>query len=188
MLGQSSRVALITSVILEKLFGINITMDSSEIIRFTPIASKTPLIYRNNNKFSIARSLTEMEAFILCHSDLEAEEEIQNEIKSLQQGKVTNQTFVEIVSQNISNIINFAKHFVEDIPIEDILKYKKEDFENYHDIFKIGRLSTEMENNINLINTLMPYYKQGDFKKIHNHVKQIIDNYYIKDTCKAGTI
>lgn len=43
-LGQSSKVVFIAMAIMEKLFGVYFTSDSSELIRFAPIAQKLPLI------------------------------------------------------------------------------------------------------------------------------------------------
>lgn len=43
-LGQSSKVVFIAMALIEKLYGIYLTSDSSELIRFAPIAAKLPLI------------------------------------------------------------------------------------------------------------------------------------------------
>lgn len=43
-LGQSSKVVFIAMALIEKLYGIYLTSDSSELIRFAPIAQKLPLI------------------------------------------------------------------------------------------------------------------------------------------------
>ena len=43
-LGQSSKIVFIAMALLEKLYGIYFTSDSSELIRFAPIAQKLPLI------------------------------------------------------------------------------------------------------------------------------------------------
>jgi uncharacterized protein YozE (UPF0346 family) len=45
-LGQSSKVVFIAMALLEKLYGIYFTSDSSELIRFAPIAQKLPLIQK----------------------------------------------------------------------------------------------------------------------------------------------
>jgi len=187
MLGQSSRVALITGVILEKLLGIEITMDSSEVIRFSPIEAKVPMVHKDE-EFHVINNLEEMEDMIAAHSDPEAEYEIENMKKELQSGRVSNQTFVELICQNISNIISFGNHLVEEYQPEEILKWKREDFENFHDIFKIGRLSTEMENNMRLAKLLKRYYDNNDFNGIHSHVLKLIGNYYSDSPSKTGEI
>ena len=43
-LGQSSKVVFIAMALIEKVYGIYLTSDSSELIRFAPIAQKLPLI------------------------------------------------------------------------------------------------------------------------------------------------
>lgn len=45
-LGQSSKVVFIAMALLEKMYGIYFTSDSSELIRFAPIAQKLPLIQK----------------------------------------------------------------------------------------------------------------------------------------------
>ena len=45
-LGQSSKVVFIAMALLEKLYGIYFTSDSSELIRFAPITQKLPLIQK----------------------------------------------------------------------------------------------------------------------------------------------
>ncbi len=187
MLGQSSRVALITGVILEKLLGIEITMDSSEVIRFSPIVAKVPLIHKTQ-EFTIVKNLEQMESMIEAHSDPEAEQEVEEMKEQLRNGKVSNQTFVELICQNISNLIEFGNTLVDVIPIETILQWDAVDFENYHDVFKIGRLSTEMANNMRLIRILKPYLDNNDFDGIHSHVLKIINNYYTEKPSKTGEL
>jgi len=188
MLGQSSRVALITGVILEKLTGINITMDSSEIIRFSPINAKVPLIHKNQSDYCIVNNLKEMEDMVCAHSDPVAHKEIESMKKDLQQGKVSNQTFVELICQNIFNLIAFSEQMLIEIPVQDLITWDRSKFEDYHDIFKIGRLSTEMENNMRLIRILQPYYENDNFDGIHKHVKKIIDSYYSDTPSKTGEL
>ena len=187
MLGQSSRVAIITGSILEKLFNTKITMDSSEIIRFSPISYKVPMIHKDQN-FNIVRNLEEMTDMIDCHSDIEAIAEIESMKDQLQLGKVTNQTFVELISQNIANLIKFSDHFLEDVDVNEIINWDEDKFKEYHAIFNIGRLATEMANNMRLIRDLMPYYINKDFDGIHKHVKHIVGNYYNDTKDKTGNI
>lgn len=187
MLGQSSRVAIITGIILEKLLGVKMTMDSSEIIRFRPIAAKTPMVSKKG-EFDIISNLEEMQSMIDCHSDPEAIEEIEQVKTDLLEGKITNQTFVELISQNLKNLIDFGEHLVQDIDINEIINWTKEDFENYHKVFRIGRLASEMANNMRLIRILKKYYDNDDFEGIHSHTKKIIANYYSDSPSKTGDV
>lgn len=178
MLGQSSRVAIITGSILEKLFKIDITMDSSEIIRFSPISGKVPAIHNCENDFKVLRNLDDLCTLMDYHSD-ECELLKIDAIKAeLANGNVSNQTFIEIISMNIENTIAFADYFLKEKNVDDILNYKKEDFEKFHEVFKIGRLSQEMENNMFLIKQLLPYYEENRFDELHTIVINIINNYY----------
>jgi len=187
MLGQSSRVAIITGIILEELFQTKITMDSSEIIRFSPIAFKTPMIHKDES-FNIVNNLDDMTAMIDCHSDPEAIEEIQNMKVDLIDGKVTNQTFVELISQNIDNLMNFGNHLIASVPVQEIITWDAEQFKEFHPVFNIGRLATEMANNMRLIRDLLPYYENGDFEGIHSHVKKIVGTYYDESKNKTGVL
>jgi hypothetical protein len=77
---------------------------------------------------------------------------------------------------------------LDEIPIEEIVSWDAIDFENYHDIFKIGRLSTEMANNMRLIRLLKPFYDNNDFEGIHQYVLKIIQNYYNNTNSKTGEV
>lgn len=189
MLGQSSRIALITGNILEKLTGIQITMDSSEIVRFRPISTSIPVVHHDTNKkFNVIKDLDAMTDMMQYHSDPEAHKEMQDIIDNLKVGKVSNGTFVEVICQNINNIINFSDKLLTDNSVQDVIKWDSSKFEEYHDVLKIGRLSTELANNMKLINTLMPYYESGDFEGIHKHVKSIIETYYDGSKNRTGVI
>lgn len=187
MLGQSSRVAIITGVILEKLFEVNITMDSSEIIRFSPIAAKVPMVHKTQD-YNIVTNLEEMQAMVDVHSDPLAHAELEGMKKDILDGRVTNQTFVELICQNLNNLITFGTELVNDVSVHDIINWTKEDFENYHPVFNIGRLASEMANNMRLIRILKPYYESGDFEGIHDHTKKIIANYYSDNPSKTGEV
>jgi len=189
MLGQSSRIALITGNILEKLTGINITMDSSEIVRFRPIATSIPMFHQDNeDNFKLVKDMEAMQDMLQYHSDPEAHKEMENVRKDLLNGKVSNGTFVELICQNINNLIKFSDHALENHTAEEIIEWKPKNFEEFHDVLKVGRLSTELSNNMNLIRTLWPYYKAGDFEGIHKHVIKIIESYYDGSKNKTGEI
>jgi hypothetical protein len=181
MLGQSSRIALITGAILEKLFNIEITMDSSEIIRFTPIAAKVPFIHQSpkDNEYQVITNLNDMVQMIEEHS-ADFDKETMSRMKlELLDGKVSNQTFVELVSQNLTNTISFAHYLTEQYDVNDIVKWDEVKFREVHPIFKIGRLAKEMAHNMRHINELLPLYKNGDFQETHKNIQRIIDNYYV---------
>lgn len=190
MLGQSSRVALITGTILERLTGINITMDSSEIVRFRPIETSIPMFHKTSDteEFKLVKNLEEMSDMLQYHSDPEAHAEIEKVREGLLKGEVSNGTFVELICQNINNLISFSEHIVGENNIRDIINWDRNDFEKFHEVLAVGRLSTELENNMKLIRILLPYYEAGDFEGIHKYVEKIIGNYYNGSKNKTGVI
>ena len=189
MLGQSSRIALITGNIIEKLTGIPITMDSSEIVRFRPITASIPVVHKcPESKYSLVRDLDAMTEMMQYHSDPEAHLEMEEIITGLRKGKVSNGTFVEVICQNISNVIDFSDMLLNENKASDVMNWTSDDFENYHEVLKVGRLSTELANNMKLLKTLMPYYEAGDFEGIHKHVKQIIETYYDGSKNRTGVL
>jgi len=185
MLGQSSRVALITGTILEKLTSIDITMDSSEVVRFRPISASIPMVHKTTN-FSLVTNLTEMTSMIDSHSELKTEDEIIKLKNDLSNGLVSNTTFVELICQNINNVISLADFLLETVDVNTIIQWNKEDFESFHDVFKVGRLSTELENNMRLIRRLLPHYENNEFDKTHTIVENIIGSYYDGSKNKKG--
>ncbi len=190
MLGQSSRVAIISATILEKALDINITMDSSEIIRFSPIIAKVPMVYKvpDLGTFKVIGNLSEMEIVLDNYSDPKTLEEIEIMKVKLKDGKVSNQTFVELICQNLSSLIAFANQLVSEIPLEEIINWEAQDFEKYHDVFKIGRLSKEVANNVALIKRLKPYYDDNNFAGIHDYMIKLLEDYYSGNHTKSGLI
>jgi len=187
MLGQSSRLAIITGIILEKLFDVEITMDSSEIIRFRPIAAKVPMVVKGQD-YKVVKNLDDMQSMIDVHSDPKAHEELEEMKKEILDGKVTNQTFVELISQNLDNLITFGNQLVQDVPIDDIINWNQADFEDYHEVFRMGRLASEMANNMRLIRTTKKFYDSNNFDGMHNYTKKLIANYYSDNHIKTGEI
>jgi len=188
MLGQSSRVAMITGAILEKLFNIKVTMDSSEIVRFNPIGSKVPMLHKLENNFNVITNLTEMTEMLKYHYDYQETEELEAKCALLEKGEVSNETYNMLLCQNLKNLVDFANHFMDDKPPVEILNWTKEDFQEYHDIFKIGRLSSEVYNNLALLRKLLPFYENNDFAGIHSYVKSIIESYYDGSKNRTGII
>ena len=193
MLGQSSRLAILTSVIIERVIGISITMDSSEILRFSPIEAKLPLIYKNptNNEFELARDKDHLAHMLennvaLKHIDYNIEETLET-LRTT--GKVNNSDFVEIICQGIASTLEFANKFADDfkealieqdgiIPMFDLTI---EDLKQYHPIFNHGRLAQELINNFRYAKEGYKYHRDGSpeaFEEYHKEVYTIIESYY----------
>lgn len=187
MLGQSSRIAILTAIAMEKFLaskGINleITMDSSEILRFSPIEQKLPLIFKNNNNFQMARSKDDLKIMIENNVHLKNENyDLEKALELIEEGKVENSDFVEIICQGIDSTMEFAEWFFtkyyEELISGDMFNWSVEDFKEKHPIFNQGRLAQELINNLKFIQ--IGYSKIDDFKDIHNYTKSIIQNYYV---------
>lgn len=188
MLGQSSRLAIITAVILEELTGVSITMDSSEVLRFSPIEAKLPLIYKNGDNFEMARDTDHLAIMLKnnsCHKDdnYSLDEALEYLKKS---GKVSNPDFVGTVCQGIESTLDFANMIKEDLKdkINDrtLLNWNVDDFQQYHSIFKQGRLAQELVNNLQHAKTGILFLdkeaSENNFEDYHKITKDIIEDYY----------
>jgi len=67
-LGQSSRVSFIAMGLFERLYNINMTSDSSALVRFAPIEQKLPLMHKHNEEFEVIRKLEELPEMLNNHS------------------------------------------------------------------------------------------------------------------------
>jgi len=98
MLGQSSKLAIFTSIILEKIFkekfnlDIEITMDSSELMRFTKIDQKLPLLTKVNKDYILINETNQIPNVIQKMNLTEKEKEL------AKIGKIDNELFIELVS------------------------------------------------------------------------------------------
>ena len=178
LLGQSSKLAILTAVYLENLIEkkynkkINITMDSSELMRFTRIEQKLPLILKVNNEYKFISNLDELSKFsdelVFC-TDQERE--------NIKKGKVTNEIFVDFLSQNIANIINLAHELFDNLSLEELENYQNlnlDKIKNQSFIFEKGRLAQEFKNNLALIKD---FSNLEDINKIKNKCIQILKTY-----------
>jgi len=184
MLGQSSRLAIITAVILEKILNIEITMDSSEILRFSPIEAKLPLIHRNENKeFEMARDNDHLATMLKNNVSLKPNDyDIDAALEMLKNtGKVSNPDFVEVVCQGVESTLAFANKFRDDnldkVNDLSILDWEIDDLYQYHPIFKQGRLAQELINNFRLAKKGLEMFNNS-FEEHHKEVKTLIENYY----------
>jgi len=123
------------------------------------------------------------------YSEMLTPDEAESIKEDLLAGKVSNQTFVELISQNIRNTMDISQDLVDSFPIEELMKWKAEDFISWNPFFGIGRLATEMENNMRLISILYPMYLEKDFEAIHVYCKALFSTYYSDvDNCKTGDL
>ena len=178
LLGQSSKLAILTAVYLENLIEkkynkkINITMDSSELMRFTKIEQKLPLILRAKNEYKFISNLDDLSKFsdklVFCSKQ---------DKENIKKGKVTNEIFVDFLSQNIANIINLAHILFDNLSLEELENYQNlnlEEIKKQSFIFEKGRLAQEFKNNLELIKD---FSKIDDIDTIKNKCIQILKTY-----------
>lgn len=68
-LGQSSRLAFLGMALIEKIYGIEMTADSSQLIRFAPIEHKMPFMSKDSNgEFQLAETHDTIEHMFSNHS------------------------------------------------------------------------------------------------------------------------
>jgi len=68
-LGQSSRLSFLSMGLFERLYNLNMTSDSSALVRFAPIAQKLPLIHQHNkDEFELASEIADIDIMLKHHS------------------------------------------------------------------------------------------------------------------------
>jgi hypothetical protein len=185
MLGQSSRLAIITATLMEEILDFEITMDSSEILRFSPIEAKLPLIYLDeDNEFRMAKTKEDLAQMLInSHKDKVDGYCIDTQLKLLQEeGKVSNPDFVEVVCQGIDSTVEFSKWFIDHvrdkIKDETIFNITEVELKELHPVFKQGRLAKEFVNNLIHMKTCSRFLKEDDFEGLDNYVMSVIKGYY----------
>ncbi len=177
LLGQSSKLMIFTAIFLEnylsKKYNINleITMDSSELVRFAKIEHKLPILCKNEDYFYI-KELNDLKHSLNNHSKKENIEDYESKEKVLiEKGKLENWDFVDFMCQNISNMIKFSHELLDtrsEKDLTEMLNYKMEDIKDLHPIFKQGRLAQEIFNNLQLIKDLTVAFDENNLIKIEN--------------------
>lgn len=185
MLGQSSRLAIITATIMEKLLDFEITMDSSEILRFSPIEAKLPLIHLDiDGNYRMAKTKDDIARMLInSHKDKLEGYCIDTQLKLLkEEGKISNPDFVEVICQGINSTVDFAKWFMESqidkIQDKSIFDITEDELKEIHPVFKQGRLAKELVNNLIHMKACDKFLQENDFEGMHNYVMSVIRSYY----------
>jgi hypothetical protein len=177
MLGQSSRLAIFTSIILENILkekfnlNIDITMDSSELMRFTKIDQKLPLLTKVDNEFILLENVKDIPKVIQKMNLSEKEKELASK------GKIDNELFIELVSQNIYYSIELGHKLFDNMKYNDFIKLNENILKEMHFIFNKGRTAKELINNIDIMKTMVSYLELNDINKIENKCKTILKTY-----------
>ena len=68
-LGQSSRLSFLSMALFESLYNINMTSDSSQLVRFAPLEAKLPyIIETSENEFELVETVQEIHKMFKLHS------------------------------------------------------------------------------------------------------------------------
>ncbi len=224
-LGQSSRLSFLSMAIFERVYNLNMTSDSSQLVRFAPLEAKLPYIVEHDNEFVLVNNRDEVKSKMMNkHSIIDAtcyiikmkngkpKEISLKETKSFENkiidftvelfnkhipqkndhvvfkitpidfldltGKLDNQTFIELQSQNLHADLHFGNLIADKIMeigldnINDVSQLRA-----LHPIMDRGRTAMEMLNNIQFFKQFKPIIEAGDTKKADDIVMEIIKNY-----------
>ena len=206
-LGQSSRLSFLAMALMERLYGINMTSDSSQLVRFAALEHKLPYIVEKDGEFKLIGSIDDVKSeMIVNHSIPEARcyvnsrgsgqmkeliggvnddyqvftkeswaiaqaDDQQNdshfEVTPLQfleeTGRLDNQTFIELQSQNLSADLKFGDFIADMIMDKGLDAFTDEQqLRDLHPILNRGRTALELMNNINIFKQFKDIVSNGD--------------------------
>lgn len=193
-LGQGSKLNFISMGLLEKLFGLNMTSDSSQLVRFAKIDHKFPLTYqiptdhtdRHDDVKANFGLIEEVNSLI----DTTFEHYEDNDRKLMKDefskgGKFNNADFSEVLSQSTHADMHFGEIISKEIIEFGIDKINVDDIRGIHPILKRGRLATEVMNNINYIKIAIPFIREGNTDHADKMMYAIFDKYEADEQEKA---
>lgn len=191
-LGQSSRLSFLSMALIERLFNINMTSDSSQLVRFAPIEQKLPLMHKHNGEFVLIETVQDIWAKML--KTREVNHEVFNEISGQKiptgtyisssdyfknnDDKFHNVDFIEIQSQNVFYEMEFGNLMADkimEIGIENIVE--EQQLRDLHPIMNRGRTSQELMNNLNYFKEFQSIIRDGDIDKADNIMYKITEDY-----------
>ena len=220
-LGQSSRLSFLSMALFERIYNINMTSDSSQLVRFAPLSAKLPYIVEQDGEFRLISTVDEVkEHMIKKHSIKDAliyiTRNARGKIKEYPEakelpylyeysdelfqshkdpkhtgfyltpmqffdatGKLDNQTFIELQSQNLYADLHFGNLIIDkvmEIGIDNITQI--EQLKNLHPIMARGRTATELFNNIDYFKKFQPIIAQGDTDSADNILEEITKSYH----------
>ena len=187
-LGQSSRLSFLSMALFERLYNVNMTSDSSQLVRFAPIEQKFPLMHKHNDEFCLVETVSDVFSRMLKFR------EVTHEIVDYKQGKSNFQTsreyydnnddrfhnvdFIEIQSQNVFYEIEFGNLMADkimEIGIDSITE--EQQLKDLHPILNRGRTAQELMNNINFFKEFKPIIESGDIKGADLIMERITNDY-----------
>jgi len=186
LLGQSSKLMIFTSILIENLLryhnlNIDITMDSSELIRFAKIDHKLPILCKKDNKYEFVKERRDLHKLLDNHSLKHTFDNIEEKKTLLcEYGKLENADFVDFMCQNINSMITFSHEFLDnksENELIDFLNKSPQEIKDLSPVFNQGRLAQEIYNNNQLIKEFLNLYLKEDLIEIENKCFEILKNY-----------
>ena len=213
-LGQSSRLSFISMALMERLYGLNMTSDSSQLVRFASLEAKLPYMFQNlsTSEFRLINSVNDVfEHMINQHSLGEVKhtltfknvqgydaanpyKEVYTPIDYYQKyNQLHNVDFIECQSQNVYFDMKFAEVIATKIIEAGIDSFhSSDDLVALHPLMKQGRIAAELFNNILYLRKFKPIIEAGDLDaadhimdKIHTQYEYYINRKNQNDYDKA---
>lgn len=107
-LGQSSRLSFISSALFERLYNINMTCDSSQLVRFAPLEAKLPYNLKVGNDFKLIESKDDIIKYmmpnLLSNDDFIIDINVDNKVKITKNGKVYGNPVYEFDFELFKNV------------------------------------------------------------------------------------
>lgn len=187
-LGQSSRLSFLSMALFERLYNINMTSDSSQLVRFAPIEQKFPLMHKHDGEFCLIESVSDVFSRMLKSREVHHEiidykkctTEIQTSSEYYQKNddRFHNVDFIEIQSQNVYYEIEFGNLIADRIMEIGIDNIKEEQqLRDLHPILNRGRTAQELMNNINYFKEFHIIVQSGDIASADLIMAKITDDY-----------
>jgi len=222
-LGQSSRLSFLSLALFEKLFGLNMTSDSSQLVRFAPLDAKLPYLSFQDDKYALIENKADVISKMLprhsiddpkCYIrknhtngktvEVKVEDAKKNpNVKTFEEsayeaddgksknyyqttpeqyleytGKLDNQTFIELQSQNLFADLNFG-NLIADIIVEKGLDYftDVQSLKDLHPVMNRGRIAKEMFNNLQYFKKFEPIIVSADTDAADAIMQEIVESY-----------
>lgn len=213
-LGQSSRLSFISMSLMERLYGLNMTSDSSQLVRFAALEAKLPYMFQNlsTKEFRLINSVNDVfDHMINQHSmspithtltfknvaGFDASNPYKEEYTPFEYyqkyKQLHNVDFIECQSQNVYFDMQFAEMIASKIISEGIDSFNSsDDLVALHPLMKQGRIAVELFNNILYFRKFKSIIETGDLDaadqimdKIHTQYEYYINRKNQNDYDKA---
>jgi hypothetical protein len=187
-LGQSSRLSFLSMGLFERLYNLNMTSDSSQLVRFAAIEHKLPYICKHEGEFILIETVEEaIDKMLGNHSIKDIKhtkkvgffeiQELSSNEYYLENNQFHNTDFIEMQAQNIYYEIEFCNLICDLIIEKDINTITEEEIKDLHPIMSRGRVSKELMNNIEFFRKFEDIIKTGDTQAADNIMLDVVRQY-----------